>query len=165
MPPKKETASWNTKPIDCDPLEADEAVTQMEFESEKAKCREDCLNYGTLKMGAEMKAIRTKAGLSGQQVADELNMAKQAISHWETGKGSPEFKTLLRYAALMKIRPGYLVDIAFDHCTQCFQEKFVELVEFRMTSTIEKIRREAEVAKRAIDLETEARIAQLTVRF
>ena len=36
-------------------------------------------------------SLRKDAGLSQQQLADELNLSRRAVSLWETGRRAPDF--------------------------------------------------------------------------
>lgn len=44
--------------------------------------------------------LRKLAGLSQQDLADRLNVTRQAVSRWESGKGSPTIDMLLRLREL-----------------------------------------------------------------
>lgn len=48
----------------------------------------------------QLKNSRRQAGLSQEQLAEQLGVSRQAITKWETGAGMPEAENLLRLASL-----------------------------------------------------------------
>jgi transcriptional regulator with XRE-family HTH domain len=55
-----------------------------------------------------LKVEREKHGLTQQQVADALKMARGAYAHYETGKNMPPIDNLLKLADLYKVSLDYL---------------------------------------------------------
>ena len=45
-------------------------------------------------LSSKLKEARHKKNLSQNEVAEKLNISRQAVSRWETGKGSPDINTL-----------------------------------------------------------------------
>jgi len=45
--------------------------------------------------GDELQTLRRANGLTQEQFAEELNVSRQAVSKWESGKGYPEMEKLL----------------------------------------------------------------------
>ena len=45
-------------------------------------------------LSSKLKEARQKKNLSQNEVAEKLNISRQAVSRWETGKGSPDINTL-----------------------------------------------------------------------
>lgn len=43
-----------------------------------------------MSLGEKIRAMRQQASLSQEQLAEKLNVSRQAITKWETGKGIPE---------------------------------------------------------------------------
>ncbi|SEA05945.1 Helix-turn-helix [Bowdeniella nasicola] len=37
-----------------------------------------------------LKELRTKAGLSQTELAEKLSVSRQAVSKWESGRGTPD---------------------------------------------------------------------------
>lgn len=48
-----------------------------------------------MSLGEKIKAMRQKAALSQEQLAEKLNVSRQAITKWETGKGLPDIANLI----------------------------------------------------------------------
>lgn len=46
-------------------------------------------------LGEKIKACRKSTGLSQEQLAERLNVSRQAITKWETDKGIPEIVNLV----------------------------------------------------------------------
>lgn len=54
-------------------------------------------------------SLRKDAGLSQQQLADDLNLSRRAISLWETGRRTPDLKSALLLVDYLHITLDYLV--------------------------------------------------------
>lgn len=54
-------------------------------------------------------SLRKDAGLSQQQLADDLNLSRRAISLWETGRRTPDLKSALLLVDYLHTTLGYLV--------------------------------------------------------
>ena len=48
-----------------------------------------------MSLGEKIKAMRQHASLSQEQLAEKLNVSRQAITKWETGKGIPDIANLI----------------------------------------------------------------------
>ena len=46
-------------------------------------------------IGERIKAYRKEKGLSQEQLAEALNVSRQAITKWESGKGLPDIENLI----------------------------------------------------------------------
>lgn len=57
----------------------------------------------TSDLSLRLKEARQKKGLSQNAAAEKLNISRQAISRWETGKGSPDINTLPLISELYEI--------------------------------------------------------------
>lgn len=64
-------------------------------------------------LSAKLKEARQKKGLSQNTVAEMLNVSRQAVSRWETGKGSPDINTLPMLSELYDVS----IDELFGHET------------------------------------------------
>lgn len=51
-------------------------------------------------IGKTIKKYRTEKGMTQDQLAEKLNVTRQAVSNWETGKTQPGIETLTAMAAL-----------------------------------------------------------------
>ena len=50
----------------------------------------------------KIRTLRTSAGLTQQQLADKLGIAKARISEWENGKVEPLYKTMMEIIKICK---------------------------------------------------------------
>lgn len=48
-----------------------------------------------MSLGEKIRAMRQQASLSQEQLAEKLNVSRQAITKWETGKGIPDIANLI----------------------------------------------------------------------
>ena len=53
--------------------------------------------------------LRRKAGLSQEQMAQQLDVSRQAVSKWETGAADPSTANLLALARLYGVSPEELL--------------------------------------------------------
>lgn len=49
----------------------------------------------TMSLGEKIREQRKKAGLSQEQLAEKLNVSRQAITKWETDNGIPDISNLI----------------------------------------------------------------------
>ena len=63
-----------------------------------------------MKFSEKLQSLRKKAGLSQEQLAEQMNVTRQAISKWETGEGMPDVDNLLPLARLLHTTVDYLLD-------------------------------------------------------
>ena len=61
--------------------------------------------------GQRLIRARKNKGLSQEQLADSLGVGKAAVSHWETGKRTPDITTIHRIIELLGIDGNYLFDL------------------------------------------------------
>lgn len=59
--------------------------------------------------GENLKRVREERGFSQQQLAKELNVCRENISKWETGKVSPQIKWVYAIADTLGVNPSELV--------------------------------------------------------
>lgn len=61
-------------------------------------------------LSEKLQTLRKAAGLSQEQLAEQLNVTRQAVSKWETGEGKPDIDNLLPLARLLQTTVDYLLD-------------------------------------------------------
>ncbi|MBR5309698.1 MAG: helix-turn-helix transcriptional regulator [Oscillospiraceae bacterium] len=62
------------------------------------------------KIGDNIKKVRTKSGMTQEELAEKINVTRQAISNWENGKTEPDIETLTKIAQIFDISIDELVD-------------------------------------------------------
>ncbi len=65
-------------------------------------------------LAEKLQNLRKAAGLSQEQLAERLNVTRQAVSKWETGEGKPDIDNLLPLARLLNTTVDYLLDETAD---------------------------------------------------
>lgn len=59
--------------------------------------------------GTRLKNLRNKAGVTQEEIAQKLGIAKANISRYESGKQKPEFNHMLKMAEYLKVHPTELL--------------------------------------------------------
>ena len=54
-------------------------------------------------LGAELRAARTRAGMSLAELGEEVGVSAATLSRWETGRGTPTPEALRRGAAVLQV--------------------------------------------------------------
>ena len=55
------------------------------------------------KVNTMIKVLRTEKGMNQEQLAEKLQVTRQAVSNWETGKTQPDIETLTRMAEVFGV--------------------------------------------------------------
>ena len=61
-------------------------------------------------LGQKLKQIRNRFGLSQEQLADIINVSRQAITKWENDNGLPDISNLQEISKVFGITIDYLLD-------------------------------------------------------
>lgn len=61
------------------------------------------------KVNTMIKVLRTEQRLSQEQLAEQLNVTRQAVSNWETGKTQPDIETLTQLAEYFDVSVEQLI--------------------------------------------------------
>jgi len=61
-------------------------------------------------IGNSIKSNRQKLGITQEQLAEKINVTRQAVSNWENGKTEPDIETLTKIAQIFDISIDELVD-------------------------------------------------------
>ena len=48
-----------------------------------------------MSFGEQLSSVRRRSGLTQEQFAEQLQVSRQAVSKWESGRGYPEMEKLL----------------------------------------------------------------------
>ena len=62
-----------------------------------------------MSFGEKLQTLRKEAGLSQEDLADQLGVSRQAVSKWERDSGYPETEKLLHIARLFQVTVDYLL--------------------------------------------------------
>jgi transcriptional regulator with XRE-family HTH domain len=80
-------------------------------------------NLAKLFMPAVLRRYRDAAGLSQQQLADSVGIAKSYISSLELGYRAPHLNLLVKIAQALGVRPGELLDAMVEEAEKNIQRK------------------------------------------
>ena len=61
------------------------------------------------KVNTMIKVLRTEKGMNQEQLAEKLQVTRQAVSNWETGKTQPDIETLTRMAEVFGVSVEKLI--------------------------------------------------------
>ena len=56
-----------------------------------------------------VQALRKSHGLSQEQLAEKLDVSRQAISKWESGQANPDINNLLKLSSIYEVSTDYLL--------------------------------------------------------
>lgn len=79
-------------------------------------------NLAKLYMPAVIRRYRDSAGLSQQQLADSVGIAKSYISALELGYRAPNLNLLVKIAYALNVRPGEMVDAMVDSANNALKK-------------------------------------------
>ncbi len=79
-------------------------------------------NLAKLFMPAVIRRYRDSAGLSQQQLADSVGIAKSYISALELGYRAPNLNLLVKIAYALNVRPGEMVDAMVDSANNALKK-------------------------------------------
>lgn len=56
-----------------------------------------------MELHERLRELRKKAGYSQEELAEELNISRQAVSKWENGSANPDVNNLIRLGELYQV--------------------------------------------------------------
>ena len=60
-------------------------------------------------IGNNIKYFRKESGMTQDELAEELNVTRQALSNWERGKTEPDIETLTKIAEILDVSGEELI--------------------------------------------------------
>ena len=67
-----------------------------------------------MKLSDKILMLRKKEGLSQEQLAEKLNVSRQAISRWESGSALPDANNIRQLSRVFAVSADYLLDDDMD---------------------------------------------------
>lgn len=61
------------------------------------------------KFGGKLRALRENKGMSQSDLADQLNVSRQAVYKWESNKGYPDIENLIRISDIFNVTIDELI--------------------------------------------------------
>ncbi len=74
-----------------------------------------------MSISVKIQQLRKSNGLSQEQLAEKLEVSRQAVSKWESGASTPDIEKLVLISELFKVSTDYLVkgeETSFDQPAQ-----------------------------------------------
>ena len=65
-------------------------------------------------LGDRLRWLRTRAGLSQADVAEQVGMSESQVLRWENDKAEPDSKSLRKLARMFGVTADYLLDLTDD---------------------------------------------------
>lgn len=62
-----------------------------------------------MNIAERLQELRKKAGYSQEQVAEMLEISRQAISKWESGQGNPEIDNVIKLTKIYHVSADYIL--------------------------------------------------------
>ncbi len=75
-----------------------------------------------MKFADKLKNIRKKIGISQEELADKINVSRQAVTKWETGKGIPDIDNMIALATLFNVS---LDDLLLDKKSETPESEYM----------------------------------------
>ena len=69
-------------------------------------------------LSEKLFSLRKKSGMNQEELAERLDVSRQAISKWENGESFPEITKLKMIADIFSVTTDYLLDDAKDEFTK-----------------------------------------------
>lgn len=62
-----------------------------------------------MSLANRLQELRKKANLSQEQLADKLEVTRQAISKWESDQGNPDITNLVKLSEIYQVTTDYIL--------------------------------------------------------
>lgn len=67
-----------------------------------------------MKLSEKILTLRKKMGLSQEELAERLNVSRQAVSRWEVGSALPDASNVLQLSKLFGVTADYLLNDEYE---------------------------------------------------
>lgn len=67
-----------------------------------------------MKLSEKILSLRKQAGLSQEELAEKLNVSRQAVSRWEVGSAQPDASNVLQLSKLFGVTADYLLNDDYE---------------------------------------------------
>lgn len=76
-----------------------------------------------MKLSEKIFTLRKEKGLSQEQLAEKLNVSRQAVSRWEGGSALPDATNVLQLSKLFDVSADYLLNDDYEQPNTATEEK------------------------------------------
>ncbi len=80
-----------------------------------------------MKLSEKILKLRKQNGLSQEELAEKLNVSRQAVSRWELGSALPDASNILQLSKLFSVTADYLLNDDYDSDSNVPAAKQTEL--------------------------------------
>lgn len=88
-----------------------------------------------MKLSEKILTLRKKLGLSQEELAERLNVSRQAVSRWEVGSAQPDASNVLQLSKLFGVTADYLLNDEYE------SDRDVPIVRRTESSASQKVRK------------------------
>lgn len=67
-----------------------------------------------MKLSDKILTLRKQAGLSQEELAEKMNVSRQALSRWETGAALPDASNIVQLSKLFGVTTDYLLNDSYE---------------------------------------------------
>ena len=67
-----------------------------------------------MRLGEKIQALRKQKNISQEQLAEQLNVSRQAISKWETSECLPDIENIVQLSNIFDVTTDYLLKTYYD---------------------------------------------------
>lgn len=89
-----------------------------------------------MKLSEKILSLRKQHGLSQEDLAEKLNVSRQAVSRWEVGSAQPDASNVLQLSRLFGVTADYLLN---DNYESDYDVPAVKNTEISARNTIKKV--------------------------
>ena len=83
--------------------------------------------------------VRKKAGMTQSDLAEKLDVSRQAVSRWEMGTAKPEFENLIAISNIFSVSIDYLLKGVEEHAPEAINEEPASEEDTNSTNTAETL--------------------------
>ncbi len=76
-----------------------------------------------MKLSEKIFTLRKEKGLSQEELAEKLNVSRQAVSRWEGGSALPDATNVLQLSKLFEVSADYLLNDDYEQPNSTTEEK------------------------------------------
>jgi len=74
-------------------------------------------------IGEKIQTLRKQYGMSQEQLADALNISRQAVSKWENNESQPDIENLIEISNMFSVSTDYLIKDGYTSSTSIRKRK------------------------------------------
>ncbi len=89
-----------------------------------------------MKLSEKILSLRKQSGMSQEELAEKLNVSRQAISRWEVGSAQPDAGNILQLSKLFGVTCDYLLNDDYESDRDVPQIKQTETAARKRTQAI-----------------------------